>query len=289
MGRRPLDLKDQRFGLLVAKYPTGAKVHNNIIWRCVCDCGATREAKAGALTASDGPRSCGCVSGHHAKNRDRERETEVIRLRESVKPLAKVADALGVSAQRAHQIYTRAKLEAATGLTNTSPHKEDEATMTMSARRVHQQMVLVLEKEALILQERLAEIHAVQAYHRRRLAASTIEEAAVEETQAPSMPSPRSALVPGKTKAKNRYHKVEPSVRQALKDTLSGLSSGMRVSELIDRVAQLRGIDRQKVDNRSLYNSTSAVLSNNGEFVRLGHGVWALRECVRTPENGVVT
>ena len=59
MGRNPIDITGQRFGALVAQAPTARGHGSSVVWRCICDCGNTREAAAGPLR-QERVRSCGC-------------------------------------------------------------------------------------------------------------------------------------------------------------------------------------------------------------------------------------
>lgn len=54
------DLTNQRFGKLIALYPTDKRVDNKIIWHCKCDCGNECEI-ASVRLVSGHTLSCGCV------------------------------------------------------------------------------------------------------------------------------------------------------------------------------------------------------------------------------------
>lgn len=60
------DLRGQRFGALLVIEDSGRRTgarRNNVIWRCICDCGKEHFAPGGELTktwACYGRRSCGC-------------------------------------------------------------------------------------------------------------------------------------------------------------------------------------------------------------------------------------
>ena len=56
-----LDLKNQRFGKLVALYPTDKRCGTSIIWKCKCDCGNECEVSAAHLKEHNGTQSCGCI------------------------------------------------------------------------------------------------------------------------------------------------------------------------------------------------------------------------------------
>ena len=67
---KPADLAEERFGRLVAKYPTEKRYQGAVIWFCECDCGNTHETTTRQLLSPVTPtRSCGCY------NKDRLRET----------------------------------------------------------------------------------------------------------------------------------------------------------------------------------------------------------------------
>ena len=54
------DLSNQRFGKLIALYPTGNKSGQNYIWHCQCDCGQECDVRGGDLTNGH-TSSCGCL------------------------------------------------------------------------------------------------------------------------------------------------------------------------------------------------------------------------------------
>jgi hypothetical protein len=54
-----IDLKDQRFGRLVAKERDGKNKFGSIFWKCLCDCGKEKRVVSFALL-SGGTTSCGC-------------------------------------------------------------------------------------------------------------------------------------------------------------------------------------------------------------------------------------
>ena len=61
------DLTGQRFGKLVALYPTSARMHTCVVWHCSCDCG--READYPTATLLQGSAiSCGCMHGGEGEN-----------------------------------------------------------------------------------------------------------------------------------------------------------------------------------------------------------------------------
>ena len=57
---RKIDLRNKRFGKLIAKEAVGSDSNGGVFWRCLCDCGnekvATRASLQGGKT-----RSCGCL------------------------------------------------------------------------------------------------------------------------------------------------------------------------------------------------------------------------------------
>lgn len=55
-----LDLRDKRFGRLVAIEPVGGSKQQKRRWRCVCDCGNTVDVITNFLTCGD-TKSCGCL------------------------------------------------------------------------------------------------------------------------------------------------------------------------------------------------------------------------------------
>ncbi|QIB68279.1 hypothetical protein Ami103574_02650 [Aminipila butyrica] len=60
MGRRARNLTGQRFGRLVAKYPTDKRSGTAVVWHCECDCGRSCEATSLGLT-SGRTKNCGCI------------------------------------------------------------------------------------------------------------------------------------------------------------------------------------------------------------------------------------
>lgn len=57
--KRALDLRDRRFGRLVAIEPTEKRSRSRVVWRCKCDCG--KEKMVAAYDLTSGVRlSCGC-------------------------------------------------------------------------------------------------------------------------------------------------------------------------------------------------------------------------------------
>lgn len=57
---RRKDLKNMRFGNLVAISQTKEKKHGSIIWECICDCGNRHEVSAEMLLGGK-CKSCGCI------------------------------------------------------------------------------------------------------------------------------------------------------------------------------------------------------------------------------------
>lgn len=53
------DVTGQRFGYLVAIEPTDDRVRHGIVWRCLCDCGNTKDAPSSRLLRGY-VKSCGC-------------------------------------------------------------------------------------------------------------------------------------------------------------------------------------------------------------------------------------
>lgn len=55
------DLSGQRFGRLLAEYPTEIRKNGHVVYRCKCDCGAARRVLAGNLRSGH-TQSCGCYA-----------------------------------------------------------------------------------------------------------------------------------------------------------------------------------------------------------------------------------
>lgn len=74
LGRfKPNDIKDKRFGKLVAKYPTDKRDKNtgSIIWMCQCDCGNTVEVAEHNLVNLR-VLSCGCLKNANSIKQGKE-------------------------------------------------------------------------------------------------------------------------------------------------------------------------------------------------------------------------
>lgn len=61
------DITGQRFGKLVALYPTKERISNNVVWQCQCDCGNTHKAYT-KLLLSGKVQSCGCLHSIGERN-----------------------------------------------------------------------------------------------------------------------------------------------------------------------------------------------------------------------------
>ena len=55
------DLTGQRFGRVVALFPTEKRVHRHIVWHCKCDCGGYKDIDSLSLTQGY-TTSCGCLA-----------------------------------------------------------------------------------------------------------------------------------------------------------------------------------------------------------------------------------
>ena len=64
---KPVDLTNQRFGKLIALYPTDKRSGNNIVWHCKCDCGNEKDISSSSLKQGL-TKSCGCL--HKAKMKE---------------------------------------------------------------------------------------------------------------------------------------------------------------------------------------------------------------------------
>ena len=58
-----IDRTNQRFGKLVVLKEAGRNAHKKVMWECICDCGGTVTASAGALITGN-TKSCGCCKGY---------------------------------------------------------------------------------------------------------------------------------------------------------------------------------------------------------------------------------
>lgn len=64
MGRKPIDLTNQKFGQLTVIKEAGRTKNNNVIWECVCECGKVTSVPAGHLRSGH-VKSCGCAKGRN--------------------------------------------------------------------------------------------------------------------------------------------------------------------------------------------------------------------------------
>lgn len=68
-GKRRVDLTEQRFGRLVAKYYIGMRGHSSF-WHCVCDCGNEKDVSSEKLRSGN-TKSCGCLHKEQLAKRGR--------------------------------------------------------------------------------------------------------------------------------------------------------------------------------------------------------------------------
>lgn len=61
-----IDLKGQRFGMLVVKRRAGTNKHRKALWRCKCDCGKLTTVSSVDLKSGN-TKSCGCLGRNYAK------------------------------------------------------------------------------------------------------------------------------------------------------------------------------------------------------------------------------
>lgn len=64
---KALDLANKRFGRLIVIAPTDERRYGNIVWRCLCDCGAPITVTAADLQKG-GTKSCGCLKHSSGEN-----------------------------------------------------------------------------------------------------------------------------------------------------------------------------------------------------------------------------
>lgn len=55
-----LDLTNQKFGRLTAKYPTDKRISGCVVWHCECECGGVKDVPSVRLIKG-ATRSCGCL------------------------------------------------------------------------------------------------------------------------------------------------------------------------------------------------------------------------------------
>lgn len=61
------NLTNQKFGKLLALYPTDKRIDNKIVWHCQCDCGNYYDA-IGTRLLSGHTQSCGCIKSSIGEN-----------------------------------------------------------------------------------------------------------------------------------------------------------------------------------------------------------------------------
>jgi hypothetical protein len=61
-----VDLKGQRFGMLVVNKRAGTNKHRKALWRCKCDCGKFTTVSSVDLKSGN-TKSCGCLGSNFAK------------------------------------------------------------------------------------------------------------------------------------------------------------------------------------------------------------------------------
>lgn len=67
---KSISIAGRRFGRLVAIEPTGERRGRALVWRCVCDCGDTKEIVGTQLRRKqNGSQSCGCLTAELAASR----------------------------------------------------------------------------------------------------------------------------------------------------------------------------------------------------------------------------
>lgn len=71
---KAVNLRDQRFGRLVAKRPTKERLLGHVIWECECDCGDIKKVST-ILLRPGGIESCGCLRKETAAKNGRARKT----------------------------------------------------------------------------------------------------------------------------------------------------------------------------------------------------------------------
>src|SRR3989304_6178865 len=60
------DLSNKRVGRLLVIELTDKRLHGNIVWKCLCDCGNTTFVSSNRLSMNS-TRSCGCLKKENMK------------------------------------------------------------------------------------------------------------------------------------------------------------------------------------------------------------------------------
>lgn len=70
----PKNLANQRFGRLIALHIVGRNARKNLLWHCVCDCGAATVVVASSLLTGN-TKTCGCGNKHAARRAGNKNKT----------------------------------------------------------------------------------------------------------------------------------------------------------------------------------------------------------------------
>lgn len=63
------DLSGRRVGRLIIDGPVGRSADGHVLWRCLCECGKTKNIASNSLTRAAPVQSCGCMNATTAQRR----------------------------------------------------------------------------------------------------------------------------------------------------------------------------------------------------------------------------
>lgn len=116
MTRRPLDVQvGSRFGRWTVTQPLGYRIAGQRCWKVLCDCGTISDATSHRLVRGKTTQCRRCQLAQFGQiavaHRNMEHERYVVAARAMGDSFRAIGEALGISQQRAGQIYARWRRE----------------------------------------------------------------------------------------------------------------------------------------------------------------------------------